>query len=49
LAPALVLALLYAGATLTRSLPLYAAIAITASVIAAPLVTPIWVWGRRTR
>ena len=49
LAPLLFFQLLTATAGATRGLPFPAAVAITASVIATPLVALIWVWGRRTR
>jgi hypothetical protein len=45
LAPPLVVA----TATLTNGMPFPVAVAIMASIIAAPLVALIWISGRRTR
>jgi hypothetical protein len=49
LAPAVIFPTMAAIAKLTSGLPFAVAVAITASVIAVPLVALIWLWGRRTR
>jgi hypothetical protein len=46
--PMLLIAILTAAAHFTSGLPSVVAVAITASVFAAPLVALIWFWGRRT-
>jgi NADH:ubiquinone oxidoreductase subunit 3 (subunit A) len=47
--PMLFFPLLTTTANFTRGMPYVVAVAITASVIAIPLVALIWVWGRRAR
>ena len=49
LAPTILFPTMAAIARLTTGLPSVVAVAITASVIAIPLVALIWFWGRRTR
>ena len=43
------IAVITAIAHFTSGLPFVVAVAITASVIAAPVVALIWFWGRRAR
>lgn len=47
--PAVFVALQYFIANVTRGLPSAVSVAITASVIALPLIALILVWSRRTR
>jgi len=49
LAPMVFFALLSGAASATRGLPFLVAVALTASVLALPVVALIWAWGRRTR
>jgi hypothetical protein len=44
--PMLLIAIITAAAHFTSGLPFVVAVAITASVIAAPVVALIWLWGR---
>jgi hypothetical protein len=48
-APIVFIALVSTVGRITTGFPFPVAVAITASVIATPLVALIWVWGRRTR
>lgn len=45
-APMFLVALITTAAHFTSGLPFVVAVVITASVIAAPLVALIWLWGR---
>ena len=45
--PAIIFPFLAATQNLTKGLPTAVAVAITAGVIAVPLVAYVWVWGRR--
>jgi len=49
LAPAVIFPTMAVLARLTTGMPFAVAVAITASVIAVPLVALIWFWGRHRR